>query len=115
MSDRGVDLLELYLGPSGVLTGSARAAMEAKERAEAAVSRDLAQRSVREQEQKRKALEAQIAALEAELAATTEEKEIMVGEEKRKQNNLTKDRSDMARLRKADPSVTLRKKRKRRT
>ncbi|HOX95450.1 MAG TPA: circadian clock protein KaiC [Syntrophales bacterium] len=115
MSDRGVDLLDVYLGPSGVLTGSARAAMEAKERAEAAVSRDLAQRSVREQEQKRKALEAQIAALEAELAATTEEKEIMVGEEKRKQNNLTKDRSDMARLRKADPSVTLRKKRKRRT
>ena len=115
MSDRGVDLLDVYLGPSGVLTGSARAAMEAKERAEEAASRDLAQRGIRKQEQKRKALEAQIAALEVELATLTVEKEFMVEEEKSKQNNLTKDRSEMARLRKADPSVPLRKKRKRRT
>ena len=35
LSDRGIELVDVYLGPGGVLTGSARAAQEAKEKAEA--------------------------------------------------------------------------------
>src|SRR4029077_3374752 len=36
LTDHGVQLTEVYLGPEGVLTGSARLAQEAKERATAA-------------------------------------------------------------------------------
>jgi circadian clock protein KaiC len=114
LSDRGVDLLDVYLGSAGVLTGSARAAMEEKERAEAALSQNLAQRRIREQEHRQKALEAQIVSLKAELATTVGEKEFMMAEEKRRQDNLLKVRAEMARLRKADPSEGLRQKKKRR-
>ena len=34
LSDRGIDIVDVYLGPGGVLTGSARVAQEAQEKAE---------------------------------------------------------------------------------
>ncbi|NJK96123.1 MAG: sigma 54-interacting transcriptional regulator, partial [Bacteroidales bacterium] len=56
----GVELLDVYLGPSGVLTGSARLAQEAKDQAEEAppTQRDV-QRQQTEAQAKRKALDAQ--------------------------------------------------------
>jgi len=39
LTDRGIELVEVYLGPEGVLTGSARLAQETRERA-AAVARE---------------------------------------------------------------------------
>jgi len=48
------------------MIGSARASLEAKELADAADYQNQVNRSIRGQEQKRKALEARIAALRAE-------------------------------------------------
>src|SRR5580700_7002885 len=42
ISDKGVDLVDAYIGPSGVLTGSARAAQNALEKAEALASQQEA-------------------------------------------------------------------------
>jgi circadian clock protein KaiC len=48
ISDRGIDLVDAYIGPSGVLTGSARAAQTAREKAEALASQQEAARRKRE-------------------------------------------------------------------
>src|SRR6185295_1226353 len=34
MSERGIELKDIYMGPSGMLTGSARVAQQARERAQ---------------------------------------------------------------------------------
>ena len=45
LTDRGIELADVYVGPQGVLTGSARSAQEAKELSEAvARQEDLQQR-----------------------------------------------------------------------
>ena len=62
----GIDLLDVYAGPDGVLTGSLRASQEARERA-AAVAREQEQRRrQRELTTRRAALQAQIEALRQE-------------------------------------------------
>lgn len=66
IADEGIDLVDVYLGPAGVLTGSARYVQEAKERAEAKDRAEELRKRKIELERKQKAIEAQIAALEAE-------------------------------------------------
>jgi circadian clock protein KaiC len=69
----GVQLEDVYLGAEGVLTGSMRAAQEARESAEQFRQSQEMERKERELEVKRAALEAQIAALRAEFTATEDE------------------------------------------
>jgi circadian clock protein KaiC len=107
LSDRGIDLVDVYLGSGGVLTGSARAAQEAKEKAEVRNYQSEADRRMRQQEQKRKILEARIAALRAEFDMESEEIRIMATEEKKKRNGLTAERDEMTSLRKADSKTDL--------
>ncbi|MCE5266123.1 MAG: circadian clock protein KaiC [Deltaproteobacteria bacterium] len=102
LSHQGIDLVDVYLGPSGVLTGSARAAQESREKAEAATHRSVLDQKLREQERKRQALEARIEALRAEFAAESEELRVISAEEEKRQQALVGERADMARLRKAD-------------
>jgi circadian clock protein KaiC len=74
ITDKGVELKDVYLGSGGVLTGSARLLQEAAE-AEAEVTRQQELQSRREAlERKRVAIESQIASLRGEIEA--EEKEI---------------------------------------
>jgi len=67
LTSRGVDLREVYLGPGGVLTGSARIAREAEERREETVRQ-------RETRQREAATRASLGALEAKIAALVAEK-----------------------------------------
>lgn len=63
LTDQGIELADVYVGPLGVLTGSARQSQESSERAEAAGRReDLDQRRV-SLERRREAVEAQTATL----------------------------------------------------
>ena len=60
---QGIELADVYVGPQGVLTGSARQAQEAKERSDGTARlEDLEQRRVN-LERRREAVEAQTAAL----------------------------------------------------
>jgi circadian clock protein KaiC len=69
VSDSGVSLVPAYVGPGGVLTGSARATQEAAERAAGlAATQASADRSTA-LERRRKAVEAQVAALWADFEA----------------------------------------------
>ena len=63
LTDRGIELADVYVGPQGVLTGSARSAQEAKEQSDA-ISRqeDLEQRRDN-LERERQSVEARVAAL----------------------------------------------------
>ena len=66
LSDAGIDLRAVYLGEDRVLTGTARVAQEAQERAAAGLRQEDHARKLRQLAAKRKALEARILALQAE-------------------------------------------------
>ena len=102
LTDHGVQLLDVYVGPSGLLTGSARVAQEARERAEAAERKQQLQRKNFELKQKRDQLEAQIARMRAEFEI--EEQGLLRGahEMELREKQITLDRVEMGHARKAD-------------
>ncbi|HTM08639.1 MAG TPA: circadian clock protein KaiC [Verrucomicrobiae bacterium] len=102
LTSHGAELLDVYVGTEGVLTGSARVAQEAKESAAAAVRRQEIERKQRELERKRKALQAQIAALHAAYEVESQELEIGLAEERLREEKMAAGRIEMARLRKAE-------------
>ena len=73
ITSKGIKLVKAYVGPSGVLTGSARLSQEAKEAAEEQTARDELARKKLALDHRRKAIEAQITALQAEFKAEEEE------------------------------------------
>jgi circadian clock protein KaiC len=101
LTDHGAELIDAYLGSEGVLTGSARAAQEGKERADALERQQDIELKQRELERKRSALEAQIAALRARFAAEKEELEKKISEQESQEEEFAEDRAKMGRLRKA--------------
>jgi circadian clock protein KaiC len=102
MSKQGIELVDAYLGPAGVLTGTARLVQEAKEKAEAAEYKQEVTRKRRELERNRKTLEAQIAALKAEFAAQEEELNTLSKREVEREEVRGYDRLEMARSRHAE-------------
>ncbi len=103
LTNHGIDLIDIYTGAGEVLTGSARAAQEAGEKASDLVRRREAQRKLRAQERKRNALEANITALRAEFDVETLEVQLMAEEEQKRQAVQAEDRLDMAHLRRGKP------------
>jgi circadian clock protein KaiC len=99
ITSNGVKLVEAYLGPGGVLTGSARLAQEAQETAEAEVSRQELKRKELALTHRRKAMEAQIEALRAAFHVEEEEFRRVAGTEKIRLGQIEIDRKAMARSR----------------
>ncbi|MCP9628223.1 circadian clock protein KaiC [Rhodopseudomonas palustris] len=108
MSDHGIQLLEPYLGEGGALTGSARRAEEARvRRAEANRRNDVARMQDQIVHRRRRA-QAQIEALQAELAADESELKRMTDAEDAYLKQSSMDAEAMAvarRLRRAEPST----------
>lgn len=98
----GIDLIDVYIGPEGVLTGSARQAQETRERAAELQRAQNTERKRRELERRRAAIEAQIKALRAEFETQEEEIELLIKQEQTAESLLRENQKDMARLRKAD-------------
>jgi circadian clock protein KaiC len=115
LTNQGISLVDIYTGSGEVLTGSARAAQAAGERASELTNRREVERRLRDQERKRNALETKIAALRAEFDVETEEVHWVAEEEQKRQAVLAEDRLEMAHLRKGKPSAprTLHPKKKR--
>jgi circadian clock protein KaiC len=105
ISDRGIDLVDAYIGPSGVLTGAARVAQTAHEKAEALASQQEAARRKRELERKRAALERQISGLRSEHEASAEELRRIDEQVGTQTRLLTTERTELGRLRQADAKV----------
>jgi circadian clock protein KaiC len=102
LTPQGVDLVDVYVGPSGVLTGTARKSVEAQERAAAASRQQELERKRRQLRYKQQSFEAKIAALRAEFEAEKQELEKSILSHTAGEQALTEQRKSMARLRKAD-------------
>ncbi len=102
ISERGIDLADVYAGPAGVLTGAARQAQEARERADLVAQQRERERRRREIERTRRLLEGQIAGLRAELEAAELAAEESSSQDERQVAERTRDRDEMSRLRQAD-------------
>jgi len=99
LSRDGVKLIPVYLGAGGVLTGSARVAQEAREKAESLARQQDTERRSFDLQRKRKAMEAQIAALRAEFAAETGDVNRLIEQGKLRDAQRVEDRVRMARSR----------------
>jgi circadian clock protein KaiC len=99
ITDNGLDLVDVYLGPEGVLTGSAREAQKLQEKTGIALLSSSFDRKDREIERKRRVLEAQIASLQSEFESTEEELNKMHKEEELKKQIAEKTRQEITRLR----------------
>jgi len=99
MTGQGVDLLDVYVGGGSVLTGTARVAQEARERAATALRQREHALNLRRLARKRKAIEAQIAALQADVEAEEEEIKSSVAEEAVQGQTAAAGRRKMSQLR----------------
>jgi circadian clock protein KaiC len=102
LTDKGVNILDVYVAPSGVLTGSARISREAQEKAKDLVRQQDAQIKQLNLERKRMAMEARIADLRAEFKTEEAEVRKTIKQENLRQRKVAQDREAMARIRKAD-------------
>ena len=105
LTDQGVELRDVYVGASGVLTGSARLAQEAQEQAGKLTRKQETEHRQLELERKRKALEAQIAAMRAEFEAQETEALSIIKQEQVGEAQLTQERVDMGLSRQADATA----------
>ena len=99
LGDTGIDLVEVYLGSDRVLTGTARVVQKARESASAEVRVQDHALKLRQLAAKRKAIEAQIAALQAEAEADAAEVNFTIAQETLLEKVAQKDSHAMTQLR----------------
>jgi len=102
LTDHGVDLLDVYVGPEGVLTGSSRLSQEAREKAATLARKQETERMERDRKRKREALEARIIALRKEFEAEDNEAERTAAGAVVREEVVAEDRKTQARSRGAD-------------
>jgi len=105
LTNHGVELREVYIGASGVLTGSARIAQEALENAEVLTRKHDIERKKREIERKRKTLEAKIISLYADFDSEEAEALKMIETEQDTIKRLEQDKIEMAESRKSESEI----------
>ena len=107
LTDQGVVLKDVYVGPEGVLTGSLRVAQEAREQAAALSRQQEIERRQRDLERKRQVLEAQMARQRGQFEAEAEELRLLITQEQAAAERMRQSGNEMARSRKADePTAT---------
>jgi len=109
ITNQGIELLDVYVGPGGVLTGSARLTQEATEESERLEREQEIARRKQNLERRRRILEAQIAALRQEFEAQESDTLALINRELRRQTQSLQDRASMASVRRADSSTRIAK------
>ncbi len=105
LTDDGLRLLDVYLGPEGVLTGSARLSQEGREKAAGTSRRQQLEGRGRELNRKRQIFEARLTKLRAEFEAEEEGIQQSISESKLLDEELLRDRKEMQQTRKQDAST----------
>lgn len=100
ITDKGLKLVEVFLGPDGLLTGSAREAYKLQEETNKVLMASEAIKKDREIERKSQILESKIAALRSEFDSVKDDLNKMNTDENLKKEMIEKNRKDMMRLRK---------------
>ena len=96
MSERGVSLVDAYVGSAGVLTGTARIVQEAREQADALKRRQDTERRQREIARRRKLIERQIVELQASLEDEEDEEHLLGVEDHKREGILDEGRQSIA-------------------
>jgi circadian clock protein KaiC len=99
ITNKGLDLLDVYLSPEGVLTGSAREAQQLNEAAGMEMKTHAVTRKDREIERKRLVLEAKISSLKEEFEGVQEELNRTYLEDDLRKQILEKNRRKLSQLR----------------
>ncbi|MFB2971929.1 circadian clock protein KaiC [Aerosakkonema sp. BLCC-F183] len=102
LTSSGIELVDVYLGVGGVVTGTARTVQEAQEKAAALAHRQEIEQKYRDIERKRKVMEAQITALQAEFENEKEQVERIIQQDEQQESTLLQERIKRADLRRAD-------------
>jgi circadian clock protein KaiC len=105
LTDAGIELRDVYLGPGSVLTGAARLAQEGKDQAELLADQEARARRARELTQEQAALEAQAAALRARAESLRAEREALQRQTRQQATAADRAREALAAARQADPSA----------
>lgn len=105
ISDHGVDLVDAYIGANGVLTGSARAAQGALEKAAVLAAQQEAAQLQREVTRKRMALDRQISGLRSDYKTEAVELQRIAQQVGTRTFVLGTERAASGRLRQADAKV----------
>jgi circadian clock protein KaiC len=95
ITDEGLDIVDVFLGPSGVLTGSAREAQELMEQTGIILRDHAVTRKDREIERKRMVLEAKIAGMKEEFESLREELNRTYIEEELRKEAIEKNRKQL--------------------
>jgi len=102
LTNEGLRMLDVYLGPEGVLTGSARVSQEGREKAVVTFRRQGQETSRRELERKRQIFEARMTMLRAEFEVEEEIIQQSISQSKLLDEELLQERGQMVRSREAD-------------
>ena len=99
LTSHGVQLRDTYLGPGGVLTGSARVAREAEERRNELLMQSEIRRREAALAASMRALDAKIEALHAERETHSRELESITGQDEMRRSAIVSDRDELKRSR----------------
>lgn len=99
ISDQGLKLVDVFLGPEGVLTGSAREEQQLLEKTGMALRDHAVSRKDREIERKRLVLESKIATLKEEFESIQEELNRTYIEEELKKSIIQENRHELTQKR----------------
>jgi circadian clock protein KaiC len=102
LSDGGIQLTEVYVGPGAVLTGSARMVQEARDRAQAVAERQSLFRRRRALEQEQTLARAQLEALQLKTASLGDELHTLDREEQTRLRTAAGEQTELARVRGAE-------------
>jgi circadian clock protein KaiC len=98
----GIDLLDVYVGAEGVLTGSLRASQEARERAAITAREQEMQKRRRDLARRRAVLHAQVQALQQEIAALDDESSVEADQYESRSREIARDQEAVAHRRGRD-------------
>ena len=96
LTDKGVELVDIYSSPAGAFMGTARLAQMAADEAADVTRHEVTASRERQIEEKRRALEARINAMRAEFEAEIKETEMVIAEDKARDKALAAERKTLA-------------------
>jgi circadian clock protein KaiC len=106
LSAKGIKLVDVYLGPAGMLTGSARVALQEQERDASMRQVDENELKLAQLEHKRKAMEAHIEALRAEFEADSAAVKKAVSLDTKREKRLIENQTVMAKSRRVGGNLS---------
>jgi circadian clock protein KaiC len=102
ITNDGIEIVNVYLGPSGMVTGTARISQIANEKANKLKRQQEIEAKQRKLEQKRQAIDAKVKELESNYEIEKQELETIIDQEKLKEETIEMERNAMAKMRHAN-------------